>query len=74
MSMEVPVDSPPKIPQRWGFCNVQASGVQGLLDSMGSFLQLSFTFSRFALADHPREQDRGTLMPVIKSVMKLLCY
>lgn len=55
---------------------LQRSGkwVQGLLDAMGSFLQLSFTSSRFALADHPREQDRGTLMPVIKSVMKLLCY
>lgn len=43
MSMEVPMDSPPKIPQKWRLFNFKASWTQGLLDSEGSFLQLIFT-------------------------------
>lgn len=72
--MGVPVDSPLKVPQRWGLCNFKASWAQDLLESVGSFLQLIFTFSRFTLADHPQRKTMATIGPVNNSGMKLLCY
>lgn len=74
MSIEVPVDSPLKVSQRWGTWQLQGKPSQGLLVSTGSFLQLTFAVSLFTLADHPQRERQRPLWCPSDSVTKFLCF
>lgn len=64
------MDSLLKVAQRWGLSSFQANWARGLLDSVGSFLQLIFTFILFALADHPQRERQWP--PSCPPVIQLL--